>query len=64
MGKVAMNNYYTRAQKDMIDTLAEIEKDDQSKCDSCGGEDCCCCEIALDRSRWVEPEQLFREELW
>lgn len=57
-----MNNTYTRLQQEIIGTLAKIEQEDQDRCDSCGGEDCCCCEYYLDRQRWVRPDELFADE--
>jgi hypothetical protein len=48
-------------QKEIISTLAKIEEEDSNTCASCGGEDCICCSIYLDRKRWVDSEQLFNE---
>ena len=56
-----MYNQYTALQKDIIGRLAQIEQEDQDACDSCGGEDCICCERYLDRQLWVSPEELFYE---
>jgi len=44
--------------------LAEIEASDKNACDHCGGEDCICCEIYLDRQRWQEPEEFFSSDIW
>lgn len=41
-------------QRRLVERLAEIEASDQDACAGCGGEDCACCEIYLDRQRW-EP---------
>ena len=60
--KANLDNQYTRLQNEVIGKLADMEQEDQSRCDSCGGEDCCCCEIWLDRQRWVGPDQLFDED--
>jgi len=54
-----MNNLYTKLEKEIIHDLSKIEEADQHACDACGGEDCCCCPIYIDRSRWVEPSELF-----
>ena len=59
--KQVLGNQYTRLQKEIIGKLADIEKQDEYACDSCGGEDCVCCEIYLDRQRWVDPSELFDE---
>lgn len=54
-----MYNEYTALEKDIIHRLAEIEQEDEDACANCGGEDCICCEIYLDRQKWVSPEELF-----
>ena len=60
--KAVFNNQFTQAQQQIIGVLARIEKEDADACDGCGGEDCCCCEIYVDRKKWVSPEELFRED--
>ena len=57
--KAKFSNSYSSIEKEIISKLAEIEKSDQDTCRGCGGEDCLCCEIYQDRTRWVEPDQLF-----
>lgn len=57
--KPTFDNQFTRLQNQIVNRLAEIEQEDADKCANCGGEDCCCCEIYLDRQRWVSPTQLF-----
>jgi hypothetical protein len=57
-----MDNQYTRLQQQIIGRLAEIEQADQDACNGCGGEDCVCCEIYIDRQRWVGPDELFADE--
>jgi hypothetical protein len=52
-------NKYTQLQRQIIDRLAEIEKEDEDACANCGGEDCICCEIYLDRQKWQDPDQLL-----
>lgn len=64
MPKSQFNNTYTRLQMEVIDRLAEIEQADDDACSHCGGEDCICCEIYHDRMKWVEPEELFRDDYW
>jgi hypothetical protein len=54
-----MYNQYTRLQQEIINDLAAIEKQDQEACDNCGGEDCICCGIYLDRQQWKSPDELF-----
>lgn len=56
-----MNNTFTKLQRSIIDSLASIEKSDQEACDGCGGEDCQCCEIYIDRQAWVSADDLFAE---
>jgi hypothetical protein len=53
---------YTNIQKSVIDRLAEIEASDRNMCEGCGGEDCQCCEIYLDRQKWVSPDELFADD--
>jgi hypothetical protein len=60
--KPIFHDRFTALQRDLIQRLAEIEKHDASVCDSCGGEDCICCEIYHDRQRWVSPEELFNDD--
>ena len=62
MAKPNFQDRFTQLQKDLINRLAEIEKHDASVCDSCGGEDCICCEIYHDRQRWASPEELFNDD--
>lgn len=57
-----MDRQYTRLQQELIGRLAQIEQEDADACAGCGGEDCCCCEIYLDRQRWVSPNELFNKE--
>lgn len=49
----------TAAQKKLANRLAEIEEEDAQRCRNCGGEDCACCEIYIDRMRWEDPATLF-----
>lgn len=42
--KVQLGNQYTRLQREVIDSLAMIEREDADRCVGCGGEDCICCE--------------------
>mgnify|MGYP001221493274 CR=1 FL=1 len=53
------NDEYTELQRQVINRLAEIERDDRNMCAGCGGEDCMCCEIYHDRQRWVSADELF-----
>lgn len=62
--KAKFENHYTKLQKDIIDRLAEIEKEDDDACAGCGGEDCICCEIYKDRQAWVDPSELFNDDEW
>lgn len=50
---------YTALEREVISRLAEIEKEDANACANCGGEDCICCEIYVDRMKWKEPADLF-----
>lgn len=50
---------YTGLQRSLIDRLAEIEANDRDVCAGCGGEDCACCEIYIDRQKWVPADDLF-----
>ena len=59
-----LNDQYTSLQRGLINKLAEIEESDRNACANCGGEDCVCCEIYVDRQKWVSPEELFNEEEW
>jgi len=52
---------YTALQRSLIDRLAEIEANDRDICAGCGGEDCACCEIYIDRQKWVSTDELFRD---
>lgn len=49
----------SKREKRLYSKLAEIERNDALKCISCGGEDCICCSLYLDRQRWIPPEELF-----
>lgn len=65
MSKPLFERNYTKLEREVIHRLAEIEQEDEDACASCGGEDCICCEIYHDRSKWVDPEELFsRNEGW
>ncbi len=59
-----MKNYseYTALQRSIIERLAEIEQEDAEVCEHCSGEDCVCCEIYIDRQRWVSIDELFAED--
>ncbi len=57
-----MFDHYTHLQREIISRLAEIKAEDRDACSSCGGEDCICCEIYLDRQKWVSPDELFEED--
>jgi len=61
MAKQLLNDQYTPLQKKLIDELAAIEQSDRNMCQGCGGEDCACCEIYIDRQKWVGPDELFRD---
>lgn len=52
-------NNFTRVQQEIIGILAEIEKADGDECSKCGGEDCVCCPIYIDRQKWVSPGDMF-----
>ena len=65
MPRPAFRDEYTAIERDVIHRLAEIEQSDRNMCAGCGGEDCVCCEIYLDRQKWVSPDELFgRDERW
>lgn len=53
---------YTALERRVITRLAEIEQEDANRCSNCGGEDCICCEVYIDRQKWVSPEELFYYE--
>ena len=53
------SNFLSARQLELAERLAKIEQEDADVCASCGGEDCICCEIYLDRQKWVSPEELF-----
>lgn len=64
MPKPQFNDAFTRltqSEKDLAHRLAEIEESDRNMCAGCGGEDCQCCEIYLDRQKWVSPDELFAD---
>lgn len=58
-GNMMFTNYLTAVERQTLKRLAEIEQEDADRCESCGGEDCVCCEYYIDRQKWVEPEDLF-----
>lgn len=49
----------TYEQRKLAERLSEIEQEDANRCANCGGEDCICCEVYLDRQKWQSPEELF-----
>lgn len=49
----------TTHERAIAERLAEIEREDEERCRNCGGEDCICCELYIDRQKWVSPEELF-----
>ena len=57
-----MYDEYTGLQRQTIDRLAEIEQEDRNMCQGCGGEDCVCCPIYIDRQKWVSPDELFADD--
>jgi len=59
MSKPVFENHFTDLQKQIIGRLAEIEQSDADACANCGGEDCVCCSIYIDRQSWVGTEELF-----
>ncbi len=61
-GKSEFTNYLTAVQRQTLERLAEIEREDADRCAGCGGEDCICCEYYIDRQKWVSPEELFAHE--
>lgn len=62
MAQKPFHDSFTPLQREVINHLAEIEKEDADRCANCGGEDCVCCEYYLDRQKWVEPYDLFAED--
>ena len=52
----------TYEQRKLAERLSEMEQEDANRCANCGGEDCICCEIYLDRQKWQSPEELFEYE--
>lgn len=62
-GKSEFTSYLTAVQRQALERLAEIEREDADRCAGCGGEDCICCEYYIDRQKWVSPEELFAHEL-
>ena len=62
-GRMEFTNYLTAVQRQTLERLSEIEKEDADRCAKCGGEDCVCCEYYLDRQKWVEPYELFEHEI-
>jgi len=61
-GNMMFNNLLSYERK-TLERLAEIEREDADRCESCGGEDCVCCEYYVDRQKWKSPEELFGHEL-
>ena len=55
------NNYLTLVQRQTLERMAEIEREDADRCASCGGEDCVCCEYYQDRQKWKSPHEVFPE---
>ena len=60
-GKAEFNNFLTAVQRQTLERLAEIEREDADRCSQCGGEDCVCCEYYIDRQKWSSPEEMFSE---
>lgn len=58
------NMQYSNLQMSIINRLAEIEREDADRCESCGGEDCICCEYYIDRQKWEPPEVLFGDPMY
>lgn len=60
-GLIGQNEFreLTSYERTVANRLAEIEKEDEDRCNGCGGEDCICCEYYLDRQKWVSPSELF-----
>lgn len=54
----------TPEKRRVAERLAEIEASDREACSHCGGEDCICCPIYLDRQKWQEPEEFFASSDW
>lgn len=54
---------FSSYQQKVIDRLAEIEMEDESRCNECSGEDCICCEYWHDRQKWVSADELFSHEV-
>jgi len=54
----------TPAKRRVVERLAEIEAEDRYACSHCGGEDCICCPIYLDRQQWKEPQEFFSSNEW
>lgn len=57
--KEPFGNEYTESQRRALRRLASIESEDAAACDSCGGEDCQCCEIYHNRQKWQSQEDLY-----
>lgn len=57
--KKSFRDILTRDERELAETLAQIEDGDADRCAHCGGEDCICCEYYHDRQRWVEPQELY-----
>lgn len=53
---------YNSREMEIIKTLSDIEKHDADVCKGCSCEDRMCCEIYLDRKRWVTSDELFSHE--
>lgn len=54
---------YNSREMGIIKELSRIEQEDANVCSNCSGEDCICCEIYLDRQRWVSSDELFSHEV-
>ena len=61
MSRNYLQDNYTALERDLIHRLAEIEQSDRDLCAGCGGEDCLCCEIYLDRQRWQDPDEMIAQ---
>lgn len=60
-GQMQYNNFLNFIQRQTLERLAEIEREDDDRCANCGGEDCVCCEYYLDRQKWKSPDELLDE---
>ena len=57
-----MVNMFTNYERELLNRLIDIEKEDENICNGCGGEDCICCEIYHDRQKWLSPDELFSDD--